>query len=165
MDSRKKLGKEITNIRTNVLNMTQKELAEKLNITVVYISNLELGKKIPSLDLLNNLYSLTGVKEIPPEIEESLREAKNQAKKELSESKLSRMFDESIGESGDLYEKLELLVDKGKIEEAKRCILMSLVSIEKVQERKLLEALYYELDGNFTIGIRLLREAIELGRE
>ena len=55
--------------------------------------------------------------------------------------------------------------EKDKIKEAKNYILKSLMNIEKLQEKKLLEALYYELEGNFVIAIKLMKEAMELNND
>lgn len=167
MDLKKKLGKEITNIRLNDLQMTQKELSEELSISVVYISYLEMGRKIPSPELLDKLYKLNGFKETPEEIRNMLAEIKLQAKKDLTDTKIKRLLEENStpDDTSKIYETLEALIEKDKIKEAKNYILKSLMSIEKLQEKKLLEALYYELEGNFVIAIKLMREAMELNND
>ncbi len=48
--SNNKLGKFIRNGRLD-LNLTQEQLAEKLNCNLSYIGNVERGKNIPSLKL------------------------------------------------------------------------------------------------------------------
>lgn len=164
MDLRKSLGKEITNIRLNDLEMTQKELAEELGISVVYISYLEMGRKTPSLELLEKLYKLNGLSDVPQEIKDMLVEIKQQAKKDLTDTKIKRLLEENTtpDDTGKIYETLESLIEQDKIKEAKNYILKSLMNIEKPQEKKLLEALYYELEGNFVIAIKLMKEAMEL---
>lgn len=167
MDLKKKLGKEITNIRLNDLQMTQKELSEELNISVVYISYLEMGRKIPSPELLDKLYKLNGFDETPEEIKNMLAEIKLQAKKDLTDTKIKRLLEENStpDDTSKIYETLEALIEKDKIKEAKNYILKSLMNIEKLQEKKLLEALYYELEGNFVIAIKLMKEAMELNND
>lgn len=167
MDLKKKLGKEITNIRLNDLQMTQKELSEELSISVVYISYLEMGRKIPSPELLDKLYKLNGFDETPEEIKNMLAEIKLQAKKDLTDTKIKRLLEENStpDDTSKIYETLEALIEKDKIKEAKNYILKSLMNIEKLQEKKLLEALYYELEGNFVIAIKLMKEAMELNND
>lgn len=167
MDLKKNLGKEITNIRLNDLEMTQKELAEELGISVVYVSYLEMGRKIPSPELLDKLYKLNGFNETPEEIKTMLGEIKVQAKKDLTDTKIKRLLEESSAgdDTSKIYETLEALIEKDKIKEAKNYILKSLMNIEKIQEKKLLEALYYELEGNFVIAIKLMREAMEISND
>ncbi|RYX98859.1 hypothetical protein EON78_04305 [bacterium] len=55
---------------------------------------------------------------------------------------------------------LTLLVHEGKINEAKKHLLESLVKIENPEERKWIEASYYELEGNFPFAIKLMNDAI-----
>ena len=45
------VGKRIAEIRREV-GMTQEQLAEKAEISVVHLSNIELGKKLPGLAVL-----------------------------------------------------------------------------------------------------------------
>lgn len=167
MDLKRTLGKELTGIRLNDLEMTQKELAEELGISVVYISYLEMGKKIPSLELLEKLYKLAGLNDVPQKTKDMLTEIKVQAKKELTDSKIRKILEENNApdDTSKIYETLETLIEQDKIKEAKNYILKSLMNIEKVQEKKLLEALYYELEGNFIIAIKLMKEAMELSND
>ena len=53
------LGERIKEFRTAV-RMTQEELAEKLFVSVGYISEIETGKKSPSLQLLVQIIDLLG---------------------------------------------------------------------------------------------------------
>ena len=53
------LGERIKAFRTAV-RMTQEELAEKLFVSVGYISEIETGKKTPSLQLLVQIINLLG---------------------------------------------------------------------------------------------------------
>lgn len=56
-----KLGKKIQKLRKN-LNLTQEELAEKINISRTHMGHLEQGRKSPSLKLLAKLARKFGVK-------------------------------------------------------------------------------------------------------
>lgn len=178
MEVAKRLGEEIKNIRTDILNITQKDMAEKLNISIVYMSYLEKGKKLPSKDFLNKMYKLIGKKNIPDEIIQLLYEAKKQKKKEnyvntptnvvyrleeeglYSYTKLKSILKKNSSNLAIIYGILTLLVKEGKIEEAKKHLLQSLINIEKPEERKWIEATYYELEGNFPFAIQLMHDSI-----
>ena len=126
-----------------------------------------MGRKIPSPELLDKLYKLNGFDETPEEIKNMLAEIKLQAKKDLTDTKIKRLLEENStpDDTSKIYETLEALIEKDKIKEAKNYILKSLMNIEKLQEKKLLEALYYELEGNFVIAIKLMKEAMELNND
>jgi transcriptional regulator with XRE-family HTH domain len=178
MEKAQNLGEEIRLIRTEVLNFTQKELADKLDITTVYMSYLEKGKKLPSIEFLTKLYKLTGNKEIPAEVKQLLAEAKKQKKKEsflhtptnivyrLEEqgiytyTKLKALLKKQPDNVTVIYGILTLLIKENKLNEAKKHLLQSLINIEKPEERKWLEATYYELEANFPFSIQLMKEAI-----
>lgn len=49
-----KLGKRIKKLRDS-LKITQDQLAEKVNISTVYIGYIEQGRNAPSLDVLNKI--------------------------------------------------------------------------------------------------------------
>ncbi len=177
MEITKKLGEEIRIIRTDLLNLTQKELAEKLDITIVYVSYLEKGKKLPSIEFLNRLYRLIN-KDVPADTKQLLAEAKKQKKREsfvhtptnivyrleeqgiYSHTKLKVLLKKHPDNLTVIYGILTLLVREGKINEAKKHLLQSLINIEKPEERKWLEATYYELEANFPFAIQLMKEAI-----
>lgn len=179
MEAIKKIGELIKNIRTDVLKLTQKELAEKLQITIVYMSYLEQGKKIPSLDFLTKLFRLSGKKQVPAEIKQLVSEAKSQKKKEnyvntptnivyrleeqglYSYTKLKNLQKKKPDDLVVIYGILTLLLRENKLNEAKKHILQSLINIEKLEERKWLEATYYEIEGNFPVSIQLMDEAIQ----
>ncbi len=162
MDSKSALGKEISKIRLGTLRLTQKELADKLDITPVYLSYLVMGKKIPSIDLLEKLYVLAKKKEIPEEVRQLFADVKEQAKKDLTDSKITRLLDESSEDSHNIYDMLETLLSKGRIDEAKKFIFKCLGSNMKPFERKLLESIYYQLEGNTIISLKLIKEAVEM---
>lgn len=178
MEVAKRLGEEIKNIRTDILNITQKDMAEKLNISIVYMSYLEKGKKLPSKDFLNKMYKLIGKKNIPDDIIQLLSDAKKQKKKEnyvntptnvvyrleeeglYSYTKLKSILKKNSDNLAIIYGILTLLVKEGRIEEAKKHLLQSLINIEKPEERKWIEATYYELEGNFPFAIQLMHDSI-----
>jgi len=178
MEVAKKLGEEIKNIRTDILNITQKDMAEKLNISIVYMSYLEKGKKIPSKDFLDKMYKLIGKKNIPDDIIQLLSDVKKQKKKEnfvntptnvvyrleeeglYSYTKLKTILKKNGDNLAVIYGILTLLLKEGKINEAKKHLLQSLINIEKPEERKWIEASYYELEGNFPFAIQLMHDSI-----
>ncbi|WP_315117760.1 helix-turn-helix transcriptional regulator [uncultured Clostridium sp.] len=55
------IGKNIKNYRKEKI-MTQKELAEKANISRSYLADVENGRYNPSLDVLNSIANSLGVK-------------------------------------------------------------------------------------------------------
>jgi transcriptional regulator with XRE-family HTH domain len=162
MESKIALGKEISKIRLGTLRLTQKELADKLDITPVYLSYLEMGKKIPSVELLEKLYLLAKKREIPEDVRKIFADVKEQAKKDLTDSKITRLLDESSEESNNMYDMLETLVSKGRMDDAKKFIFKCLGSNMKPFERKLMESVYYQLEGNIIISIKLIKEAVEM---
>lgn len=179
MEVAKRLGDEIKNIRTDILNTTQKDIAERLDISIVYMSYLEKGKKIPSRDFLDRLYRLAGKKNIPDEVIQLLTEAKKQKKREsfintptnivyrleeeglYSYTKLKTLMKKNSDNLSIIYGILTLLVREGKINEAKKHLLQSLLNIENPEERKWIEASYYELEGNFPFAIKLMQDSVE----
>lgn len=56
----KEIGTRIKNARFE-LRFTQEKFAEKLNIGRVHLANIERGRYAPSLDLLVEIASLTGL--------------------------------------------------------------------------------------------------------
>ncbi len=54
MENKQLIGQYIKRIR-NKLGMKQKELAESLNISFGYLSEIESGKKSPGLEVIGNL--------------------------------------------------------------------------------------------------------------
>ena len=179
MDILRKLGEEIRSVRTDILNLTQKELSNKLDITTVYMSYIEKGRKIPSTEFLNKLFKLTNTKEIPNDLRQLLNEAKKQKKKDsflytptnivyrleeqgiYSYTKLKALIRKHPNDVTVIYGILTLLLKEGKVAEAKKHLLQSLINIEKPEERKWLEATYYELEVNFPFAIQLMKEAIK----
>ncbi|MBS4759951.1 MAG: helix-turn-helix transcriptional regulator [Clostridium sp.] len=59
-DMKKLLGKKIKQFRKSK-NLTQEELAEKINIEVPSLSNIETGKFAPSFDTLQKLSSILNI--------------------------------------------------------------------------------------------------------
>ena len=51
---KKKVGEKIASFRKS-MNLSQEEFAARLNISRTHISNIEIGKTLPSLILLYNL--------------------------------------------------------------------------------------------------------------
>jgi len=57
-----RLGKKISKLRRNK-NMTQKELAEKVGISVSYLSKIERGDRLrPPMQMLSRIAHALGVK-------------------------------------------------------------------------------------------------------
>lgn len=178
MEVAKRLGDEIKNIRTDILNTTQKNIAESLDISIVYMSYIEKGKKIPSKEFLDKLYKLAGNQCVPENILSMLEEAKKQRKRDNfintpsnivqsleeqglhSYTKLKTLMKKNVYSLPIINSILTLLVHEGKIDEAKKHLLESLVKIENPEHRKWIEASYYELEGNFPFAIKLMNDAI-----
>jgi transcriptional regulator with XRE-family HTH domain len=55
------LGTTLRELRVDRLQLTQRELAEKLRISVVHLSNIETGTANPSRDLVDRFRDLCGV--------------------------------------------------------------------------------------------------------
>lgn len=60
MDIKKILGENIRNYRKKE-NLNQEELAEKLNISSKHLSNIEIGKKFVTSELLENISKVLNV--------------------------------------------------------------------------------------------------------
>lgn len=178
MEIVKHLAEELRVVRTESLKITQKELSEKLNVSVVYLSYLEKGKKIPSVDFLENLYSLLK-RDVPTNVKQLLLEAKKEKKKEnfvntpsnivyrleeqgvYSYTKLKLLLKKNPDNLTIIYGMLTILIKDNKLDEAKKLLLQSLINIKKLEEKKWLEATYYELEGNFPFAIQLMKDAIK----
>lgn len=65
------LGERLREIR-KAHNLTLKDLSQKANLSVPYLSNIELGKVTPSIDMLQKIASVYGmtVKNILTDVEE-----------------------------------------------------------------------------------------------
>lgn len=86
MDS-EKIGKFISELRKEK-NMTQQELADKLNVTDKAISKWENGRGIPDISLVRKLANLFQVKD-----EEILNGERNFKKKEIDENHHSKVLE------------------------------------------------------------------------
>lgn len=60
MDNKKLLGKRIKEVRKN-RNLTQEELAEKVNIDITTLSGIESGRHFPSLVTLEKIAKILDV--------------------------------------------------------------------------------------------------------
>ncbi len=177
MEASKKLGEIIKSIRVNNLSMTQKEFADTLNITTVYVSYLEKAKRMPSLDLTSLIYSLID-QSVPDDIKKMISDIKSDNKKknisvsatdiiyELEEkniydyTKLKKALKLNPQNLIMIYGILRILIEEGKTTEAKIHLLKYLMKVEKVEDKKWLEASYYELENNLPIAMHFLQEAI-----
>lgn len=171
-----KSGEEIKKIRTS-LGLDQKKFAEKLNVTNVYISNIEKGKKFPSDDLLRNIYAMVG-REVPSDVIEAIKDLKTERK--YSEGTLSNGIVYSLQEEGLYdYEKLKQLIQKepsnikyiygmlsllksnNKSEEARQYLLNSLIYVKEEEYKRWLESCYFLYEKNFEMALTLIKKAIE----
>lgn len=59
----KSIGEELRNIRNNK-NMPMSEVADKIGVSTVYISEIERDRKIPSDEVIEKLADLYNVKEV-----------------------------------------------------------------------------------------------------
>lgn len=177
MEASKKLGEIIKSIREKHLALTQKDFAEKLNITTVYVSYLEKGKRPPSLDLITSVFSLTG-EVVPDEVKQMLGDIRRDNKKknisvsptdiiyQLEEKKiydyprLKKALKSNPGDLIMIYGILRLLIEEGKTRDAKKHLLKYLMKVEKPEDKKWLEASYYELENNLPVAIQFLQESI-----
>jgi len=60
MDNENLLGKRIRELRENA-NLTQFQLAEKVNVDGKYISRIELGRNLPNYKLLHRFSEVFGI--------------------------------------------------------------------------------------------------------
>ena len=172
-----KLGEEIKRIRAG-LKCEQKEFARLIGVSNVHLSNLENGKKLPSEDLLIKIFRVVNL-EVPENILEMLKGARQETKKVSSESTSSEIV-YNLQEEGiynytrlkDLlklepdnlkliFGMLTLLKEEGRSEEARQHLLQSLIHIKKDEVKRWLEACYFLLEGNFKTAIELMRKAID----
>ncbi|MEK7431593.1 MAG: helix-turn-helix transcriptional regulator [Cyanobacteriota bacterium] len=175
MQSSIKLGEEIKRVRT-LLKYDQKEFSKILNISNVYLSYIEKGKKIPSFELLEKIYSSLN-KKIPQDILDMVKQSKNENKAngtisssgivyDLQEkglytsAKLKELIKTEPGNIKYIYAFLSFLKDEGKINECRSFLLTSLINIKKEEEKRWLEACYFLFEGNFPTAIELMKKAI-----
>jgi transcriptional regulator with XRE-family HTH domain len=178
VEASKKLGEIIKSIREKDLLLTQKDFADKLNITTVYVSYLEKGKRPPSVDLITSVYSLIG-EPVPDEIIRMLGDIKKDNKKknisvsptdliyELEEKKIydiHKLKKALKANSQDLvmiYGILRIMMEEGKKSDAKKLLLKYLMKVDKPEDKKWLEASYYELENNLPVAIQFLTESVQ----
>ncbi|MFN8671730.1 MAG: helix-turn-helix domain-containing protein [Candidatus Sericytochromatia bacterium] len=175
MQSSIKLGEEIKRVRI-LLKKEQKEFAQILGISNVYLSNIEKGKKIPSPELLKKIYAHLD-KDIPESILEIVKKSKEETKVnsnissstiiyELQEKglySLSKLKDLIKAEPSNIkyiYALLSLLKEEGKLSDARNLLLISLTHIKKDEEKRWLEACYFIFEGNYSTAISLMKECI-----
>lgn len=177
MEAEKKLGELIKYFREKKLNMTQKEFSEKLSITTVYVSYLEKAKRPPADELLKQIYALAN-EDVPDEVMAILKEVKLNKKKanfkvsptdliyDLKEKNLYKypLMKKKLKENPQnlslMYGIIRILIDENKKEEAKKQLLKYLSKVIKPEDKKWLEASYYELEGNIKLAITFLEEAL-----
>lgn len=177
MEAEKKLGEIIKYFREKKLNMTQKEFSEKLFITTVYVSYLEKAKRPPADELLKQIYALAN-ESVPEEVIAILKEVKlNKKKANLKVSPTDLIYDlkenniykyplmkkklkENPQDLTLMYGIIRILIDEDKKEEAKKQLFKYLSKVTKPEDKKWLEASYYELEGNIKLAISFLEEAL-----
>lgn len=180
MKTKDKLGEELKRIREQILNFNQKELAEKLKVSHVYLSYLEQGKKAPSLELLENLYALIGEKKVPDKIVKLLASSKGEIKNRKAVSHISNNYVYLMEEHG-LYDykslkkvlerepdnlhvihaMLILLLRDSKAKEAEQHLLDSLKKLEKNEDKKWIQACYNKLQGDLELAIQLISMSMQ----
>jgi transcriptional regulator with XRE-family HTH domain len=175
MKTKDKLGEELKRIREDILNYNQKELAQKLKVSHVYLSYLEQGKKAPSLELLENLYSLIGENKVPDKIIKLLASSKGEIKNRKAVSHISNNYIYLMEEHGlydykslkrflekepdnipVIYGMLILLLRDNKPKEAEQHLLDSLKNLENNEDKKWIQACYNRLQGDFELSIQLM---------
>jgi transcriptional regulator with XRE-family HTH domain len=179
METKDKLGEEIRKIREENLKMTQKDLARELDITAIYVSYLEQGKRVPSIDLLEKLYGLIGIDEVPPKIKKMLGESKEKKKKEniaqvtpnvvylfeqqgvFNYPKLKKLLETNPDDPELIYAMLILLLREKKVKEAEQHLFQSLMKLNKPEDKKWLQASYHKLEGDLPLAIELMQRSIE----
>lgn len=179
MKTKDKLGEEVRKIR-ETLNLNQKEFAKKMRLSHVYISYIEQGKKIPSLDFFEDIYKLIGEENIPEKILKLLEQSKEEVKNKKINTHISNNYIYLIQEKGIfdykgikrlLEEKpkdlhlihayLVLLLREGKSKDAEEYLLETLKIIDKSEEKKWLQSCYYKLEGDFDLSISLILKSLE----
>jgi transcriptional regulator with XRE-family HTH domain len=179
MKTKDKLGEEIRNIRVK-LKLSQIELAEKLKVSHVYLSNLEQGKRTPSLEFLEALFRLNGITKVPAKIINILADSKGELKKKklssiASNNTIYLMQEHDIFDQRSLKKLLEnnpqsiylingmvtLLIREKKSKEAEQFLLDSLKIMEKPEEKKWLQAIYNRLNGDYELAIQTMLWAVE----
>jgi transcriptional regulator with XRE-family HTH domain len=179
MKTKDKLGEELREIRVK-LKLSQKELAEKLKVSDVYLSYLEQGKKIPSREFLEDIYKLAGTEKVPTKIFSLLSHSKGELKKKKLSSFSSNnliylMQENSLFDQQSLRKLLEkepqslylingmviLLLRQKKQKEAEQFLLDSLKIIEKPEEKKWIQAIYNRMSGEYELAIQMMLRAIE----
>lgn len=161
------------------MGFTQKDLAEALSVSSVYISYIENGTRIPSLKLLTKLH---GLKEesVPTSVKKLIERAKK-PQKAISESintvyqlkasgiyqiqtlqSLLKEFPDNLMYTLGLF---HLLREKGEIETADQIILNAIPKMKLAEDRKWLEAYHFQLESTpkgFERAFEIMREALDV---
>jgi transcriptional regulator with XRE-family HTH domain len=179
MNEPETIGEYIKKIRINKLNVSQKNLAKLLSITPVYMSYLEKGKKIPSIELLEKINFLTGLNEVPITIKRLLADSKILRKKQdvskntpnvvyllvekglYDYKKLIKLHETNPGNLVYIFGIINILIRDGKVREAEQFLLQSLMKLENTEDKKWLQALYNKLQGEQEIAVSLMNKALE----
>lgn len=167
----------------NTLGKTQKELANTLGVSSVYISYVENGSRLPSKKLLSALYRLSGKKDIPKDTLVLWQNEKTASKTSAQRSgsgnsifKLRAQGLYSVPSLTRLQQKnpknviyvvglYHLYKEQGKKEKADKVLLSAISQMQSPEDRKWLEAYHFQLEGTetgFLRAIAIMEESLAL---
>lgn len=179
-ESQNKLAQNFKALREK-LKLTQKEMAESLGVSTVYISYIENGSRLPSRKFLNKAYALQGKQQAPQEILQLLKASKNpklprqaergntvyqlQAAGLYTGAKLQRLLKKEPNRLIYILGLFHFYQEQGQFQEADRVILNAIPLMEEAEDRKWLEAYHFQLEGTargYERAFEIMTEALNL---
>ena len=165
----------------NHLGLTQKQMADALGISTVYVSYVENGTRLPSRKLLKKAYALLGKKNPPVDVLELLKASKNthlpmqaersntvyqlQANGLYALAKLQRLLKKEPDRLIYILGLYHLYQEQGKFSEADQIILNAIPLMKNAEDRKWLEAYHFQLEGTsqgYQRAFEIMGEALAL---
>ena len=174
-----RLQTEFKNLRDQ-LGLTQKQLADQLEVSPVYISYLENGTRTPSRKLLKKAFQLAGHADLPSSIAKIFKELKApqvqepersntvyqlQAKGLYSLAKLQRLVKAHPDQLVYVLGLYQLYCEQGRQQEADQVILGAIPLLSEPEDRKWLEAYHFQLEGSaqgYQRALEIMAEALAI---
>lgn len=164
------------------LHLTQKQWADALEVSTVYVSYLENGTRTPSKKLLKKAFSLSGQAELPPKVQQYLKQLKQPEKHQTERSntiyhlqaqglyslaKLQRLIKAEPGRLIYVLGLYHLYHERKRYQEADQVVLSAIPHMQTERDRKWLEAYHFQLQGTqsaYERALSIMQEALELAQ-
>ncbi len=162
------------------LKLTQKQWADALDISTVYVSYLENGTRTPSRKVLKKAFALAGQSELPAHILQWFKDLKqpeqNQPERSntiyhlqtqglYSLAKLQRLIKAEPGRLIYVLGLYHLYHERKRYQEADQVILSAIPYMQDPKDRKWLEAYHFQLQGTqsaYERALEIMQEALKL---